>query len=209
MDFVRDQSLALYLPLYRMDGSAFMSGDAYGRPCSAGGSQWRNGSRYFDGENDCIVVPDDPSLRVSGGLTVEAWFRPASVNKHHVLLSKGADIAYNFRVRDNNRIQFYITQSDSGSKEVTTEATVSRDTWLHLAGTGSPLRIYINGTLSREGEAYTDIQTTLADLCVGSRVDNWGAGFSHGDIGEVRIYNRKLTPAEIERNYLAAKWRYL
>ena len=50
-------------------------------------------------------------------------------------------------------------------------------------------------------------QTTVAILQLGA-ISRGTAELWNGLIDEVRIYNRALTPLEIQHNYLATKWRY-
>jgi len=45
-------------------------------------------------------------------------------------------------------------------------------------------------------------------LAVGCIARSAYGGFWNGTIGEVFIYNRLLTPQEIQRNYLITKWKY-
>jgi len=47
-DFIFDPSLVLYLPLYQLDGWAFMSRDAYGHLCSVTGAKWTPQGRDLD-----------------------------------------------------------------------------------------------------------------------------------------------------------------
>lgn len=157
----------------------------------------------FDG-NDNVIVTDDASLDISGDITIELWFKATSVDKFHTLISKGADHAYNFRIRDSNKIQFYIVQADTNLKEVTTDATIVVSTWYHLVAVGTAggtLQIYINGALSKTGDTYTDIETNATDLYIGQRSDGWVSGFTDGLIDEIRIYNRASGLTEIQYNY--------
>jgi len=56
MNFVFDPSLELYLPLYELDGSSFMSKDACGHICLVTGALWGSQGRTFDGGDDYIDI---------------------------------------------------------------------------------------------------------------------------------------------------------
>ena len=78
MDFIFDPSLALYLPLYELDGASFMSKDAYGHSCTAIGALWRPNGRWLDGINDYINCGADTSFDISGTMTLEVWMKRTS-----------------------------------------------------------------------------------------------------------------------------------
>jgi len=81
--------------------------------------------------------------------------------------------------------------------------------WHHLAGvivSADDIRVHIDG--EDVGGAYEGTATTLTAQAGDLELGHFGALWLEGLIGEVRVYNRGLTPLEIHRNYLATKWRY-
>jgi hypothetical protein len=65
---------------------------------------------------------------------------------------------------------------------------------------------YADGALGTGGDvADTAGSVTNTDSVKigGGETETW-----LGVIGEVRVYNRALSPLEIQHNYLATKWRY-
>ena len=72
------------------------------------------------------------------------------------------------------------------------------NTWTHLAATydGASLRLYVNGTQVANARRAGSIATSTGALKIGGNAI-WGEWYS-GLIDEVRVYNRALTPAEIQ-----------
>ncbi len=56
------------------------------------GAEWTNG-RYgtalkFDGEEDCVAIPESPELDLSEEFTLEAWVKPEGELKHDPIIFK-------------------------------------------------------------------------------------------------------------------------
>jgi len=69
------------------------------------------------------------------------------------------------------------------------------DGWNHIAETydGTNLRLYVNGVLRSTADLSEPITTSSRDLFIGQTYV--------GRVDEVRLYNRALTPPEIEQHY--------
>ena len=83
-------------------------------------------------------------------------------------------------------------------RDVRGTAQLPLNTWTHLATTydGSALRLYVNGTQVATLAATGSIVTSTGALKLGGNA-LWGEWYS-GLIDELRVYNRALTPAEIQ-----------
>ena len=66
------------------------------------------------------------------------------------------------------------------------------------------MKVFVEGLEENSHSVSGDIDTSADDLNIGGQA----GAFLPGIIGEIRIYNRALTPGEIQHNYLATKWRY-
>lgn len=211
MDFIFDPSLVLYLPLYQLDGASFMSKDAYGHLCTVTGALWTPQGRDFDGLDDWITMPSPHSLLTS--VSVEAWIKPDTTQP----VSQGNVVCkvyeYQLRWLNTEYVQAeYYTDSPVGWKTLTSLGKVPNLTWGHTLITLEPsdsntiVKIYINGKLDNQatlsGRPIAWNPFTIGSYWTGNR---W---FYKGLIGEVRLYNRQLTPLEVQHNYLATKWRY-
>ena len=217
MDFIFDPSLVLYLPLYELDGASFKSRDAYGHLCTLTGAVWRPNGHYFDGTDDYINCGHPPAFDITQAITLEAWIRFTTA-KHAGIIAKfltptaKAKYCFTFNEIDDGTVGMYISENGTGTDGVASAVTVNDGHWHHCVGIfdGDYLRVFVDGELSNSKD------TTLAAIFDKPDMEVWIGNYDegndtrwfNGDIGEVRIYNRALTPQEIQRNYLATKWRY-
>jgi len=208
-EFALDPSLLLYLPLYELDGASFMSRDHYGHLCTVTGAIWTLQGRIFDGLNDFISCG---TINITAPLTVEVWW-------NHDTIIGGTDYIFFQQVGFTG----WFLRTAVGGPPVTLQMAlldgvgqhlfntvkawtlVEAGTWFHTAFTFDG----IDGIWYIDGVAETPINdpfvmvTGAVALTVGRN-----ANPMDGLIGEARIYNRVLFPHEIQRNYLASKWRY-
>jgi hypothetical protein len=77
------------------------------------------------------------------------------------------------------------------------------------------VKLYTNG-VNTSGNLIGSVRATVrdgtTDLMIGCRPTN-GAGTNHslpfkGELPQVMLYNRALSPAEIDQNYQALRYRY-
>ncbi len=164
----------------------------------------------FDGVNDYVNISDSASLDITQAITLEAWFKTDSLGKFHTLISKGADDAYNLRVRDTNVTQFYLNASDGTSINAQSTNTISANTWYHIVGTydGSTAKLYVNAAEWASASATKTINTNNVSLWIGERTDSWASGWTNGIIDDVKIYSRALSPDEVKQHYLQTQSQY-
>ena len=209
--FFYDPSLVLYLPLYQLDGASFMSRDACGHLCAVTGALWTPQGRYFDGVDDYINALHHASLDCTA-ITVEVWTKisgyPATDWTDFVC--KGDYKGWGIRVLSSGEL-WATFGGTPNNKACRISLTSSLDTWYHLAATdvvNGNIVPYLNGTMGTPVAMTTDTQFNSihpVDIGTGKIV---AVPYFKGLVGEVRIYSRALTPLEIQRNYLATKWRY-
>ena len=215
--FILDPYLVLYLPLYELDGASFMSRDAYGHLCTVTGAGWRPNGRYFDGVDDIINCGNAVSLQLAGAMTAELWINP-TIGTASDVMGKGGNgeyAAFLFQLLATG--QLYFSQSVDGASwgtSIGSTVNLSSNTWFHIVGVSdlTIATLYIN-TVVRGTDATPAPSLWNASVSVsvgaGIKPSNQAIGnYFTNYIGEVRIYNRALTPAEIMNNYLATKWRY-
>jgi PKD repeat protein len=158
----------------------------------------------FDGVNDWVTINDSASLDVSSGITLEAWVNPAVVMKDwtSILLKEQPDdeIYTLYANSDKNKpmaaqwINGSITSYFGGSN-------LTPNKWWHLAATydGQSQRLYVNGVLVSTRAQTGLIKQSNGVLRIGGN-SIWGNYFN-GLIDEVKIYNRGLSLAEIQKEY--------
>lgn len=208
MNFVFDPSLVLYLPLFELDGSSFMSRDACGHAGTVTGALWQPDGRRFDGVDDVITVPDSTALKPTDAITVEIWQKKTGSGNDKGIITKGTGNGdYSLVWYAPEQIDVYI----GGSKRVSSSGvTFTVGIFEHLAFTydkgAGKVTVYKNGGPCGTASYAAAIATSATPLLLGRY---YSATYSYpGTIGEVRVYNRALWPQEMQHNYLATKWRY-
>ena len=139
---------------------------------------------------------------------MEVWISPstiASAVSHMIIIGK-IDAYYLALQKNTGRV---LVRVYNGFEWVTTTAVTATDTFTHIALTydQTVMTLYINGE-SEETRGQTGaINIGAQRLFIGDAVASAPYSFP-GTIGEVRIYNRALTPQEIQQNYLATQSTY-
>ena len=157
----------------------------------------------FNGTNASVTIPDSNPLDVTSGMTVEAWINPSALgNTWRTVALKEQSGYYAYGLYASTGAG---TSVPSGNglvggvdRDVRGAAQLPLNTWTHLATTynGSALVLYVNGAQVGTLAATGSIATSTNPLKVGGNAI-WGEWFS-GLIDEVRVYNRALTPTEIQ-----------
>jgi hypothetical protein len=206
MDFILDPNLVLYLPLWKLDGSSFMSKDACGHLCTVTGALWTPKGRYFDGTDDYILIPHHATFNLTTNATFMFWINPTVFGSQDRLIHKNT--AWIVMMADiGNKLRLY-DATDGDLVDSDTVFTV--DTWQMAAVTkaGTAVLWYRNGVAAGGGTL------TSATFAISAIPVNIGIDEDHvtkafdGLIGGVWIYNRSLTPLEIQNIYLTTRWRY-
>lgn len=212
-NYILDPGLVLYLPLHEPDGSSFISRDAYGHVCTSNGALWKPDGRYFDGVDDFIDVPHHTCQLLNTGGTIMVWFK-SGTNMGRIV-DKTPDLAgtggYILSCYSQNRV--YVRINAGSVITSAANAVVFGDgNWYHTAGVWNAvgyITIYVNGRRSgTQGKSGSPGNiTTTDDLRIGNRSGTLDRPYD-GFIAEVRLHNRALMPQEIQKIYLATRWRY-
>jgi hypothetical protein len=147
-----------------------------------------------------VSVPDAPGLRLTTGMTVEAWVRPTTVSGWRTVLMKERPGGLSYGVYaaggSPSRPAGYV---NTGGVDLRAPgaAALTANTWVHLAITydGANIRVYVNGVLSSTTAATGTTVTSTSALYIGGNAV-WGERFA-GQIDEVRLYNIPLSAADI------------
>jgi hypothetical protein len=188
-------------------GSSVADGSGNGHTGAISGATWSTQGKFgnalsFDGVNDWITVNASSLLNLTTAMTLEAWVFPTTTSGvRDILIKEGtnADIynlyARNWRGRPEANV---FVGGANRVVEGTAAQAPAANVWTHVAGTydGTTLRLYINGVQVASVNRTGPIATSTGPLRIGGN-SLWGE-FFQGRIDEVRVYNRALTPAEIQ-----------
>jgi fibronectin type 3 domain-containing protein/azurin len=158
----------------------------------------------FNGTSNFVSIPDAATLDLSIAGTVEAWVRMSSASRWNSVLAKGnsnSNPAHNYamEITDTNRV-LCILGNGSASLVVTSASALTNNTFFHLACTwdGATVSLYINGALSASSDQTISPNGNTSPLYIGQFGGN--SDRFAGVIDEVRIYNRALSPTEIQQD---------
>lgn len=153
------------------------------------------GAAYFlslNGANGYVVVPNSPSLNISGPITVEAWINTnattlQSIVERYNLLGTD-DGGYALRL-DQGRLRFGIVRNAGTYDFVDGGTPVGTGVWHHVAGVfdGSQLRVYLDGRLDGAKASTVAPAPGTQSLKIGASGNGGGASFFNGLIDEVRV----------------------
>jgi hypothetical protein len=178
----------------------------------AAGARWTTGrvaeGVRLDGTGQGYVSLPQSPIRTDWAFTVSAWVlveAPAG-SGWHAAVSQIGNVNSGFYLEYNatsGEYAFAMSDSASGGAVTYVRAPKVTSGWTHLTGTYDPytqkMRLFVNGreadveTFTYRWHASQGLQIGRAKYG-GNVVDPW-----HGGIDDVRVYQRALPPAEIQK----------
>jgi hypothetical protein len=169
---------------------------------------------YYDGSTGWVTVPDNASLDVTAGVSIELWYNPAPTQTSNATLfgknsqfmiegnGTGTDLKWHFFTN--------VAGSDRDSGAMATALTPGR--FNHLVCTYDSSthiqKIYLNGVLDYSNTltglgSYT-ISTSTNILYIGTRQNFTTTRGATGQMGEVRLWNGAISATDVA-NHFASK----
>jgi hypothetical protein len=168
-------------------------------------SSTNGGSLVFDGVDDYINIPNVlGSISGSNFHAFSFWFNASNPAADTIPFSSG--LAGNYYVQLNSSV-FYV---QIGPSYRTYSLSTSINTWYNVCfvknGINDAGDLYINSSLK---SSYTGSITSTPSGLSGLFLGKYYSGYLFpGKIPQVSIYNRALTAAEIQQNFIALRGRY-
>jgi len=174
----------------------------------------------FDGVDDFIQVPNNPSLHSAREMTMEGWFNASTLTPVWQNLFWKGDLPdcpngncknreYSLFLSNGGNLHFTSTSADRVNVDQTVIATpywvIEVGRWYHFAAvinsSAGKMQIFLNGTNAAEGNYSTNgLRTTSGPLTFGN---GGGANFFSGKLDEFALFDRALAPNEIAAIYSA------
>jgi hypothetical protein len=201
----------LYLPFEEGSGTVVADWSGYGNDATTSGGTWITGGGGRGGALDggISIVQDDNSLDFQGGaFTISAWVNKtassvgwadvAGVNKW----SSAGNSEWALMIGDfNSDVPQLFIESGSTAYNTLNGAALTLNTWHHLVGLfdGTYLKLYIDGVEKSSVNIGAISMNTIAgrSLYIGGVAGNSAMSSVNTQFDEVRIFNRALTPTEI------------
>jgi len=158
---------------------------------------------FFNGDNAYLDCGNDPSLEITGAITVEAWVEPVLDSNYRGIVVHNMWYHWGMRKEHNNVVYCHMRYSDDSRCSLYIPTLTAE--WQHIAFTwdktvaSNNAKAYKNGVLVdiETCGVGLDLHATNSDLNIG-----WaGDKYFNGTIDEVRIYNRALSAEEIKNHY--------
>jgi hypothetical protein len=175
-----------------------------------------DGGLSLDGINDYVNVAHNPTLNITGDITISAWvwFEHGGANPDDAMpivtktVSNGArNNPYDFRTQGINN-QLTLVRADAyGHEYVYSLAPISIQQWHHVLVKveNKVPNFYVDGVITAKTPTAPFTKTPTGNsnpLLIGKRPDyRW----FHGKIDDVRIYDRALTDEEIQMLFEATQ----
>src|SRR5262249_15847919 len=170
----------------------------------------------LNGSGAHVRIADNPSLHLTNGLTISAWVNPSDAGYSYQIISKW-DVGFTYQKSYGtwlSQSKFIFSVAATGDDltgpyaNLVSVGSVPPNQWTHVAATydGSKMRVFVNGQLDNQTVFPNGIYPGTNDLGIGAVVGGAPLGedsfpFS-GLIDEPAIYNRALSPSEIQQIYL-------
>lgn len=173
---------------------------------------YNGGSLNFDGADDAAFATIGGRVEDFSEFTLNAWIRLASSTTSGTHAAVGALLnAFRLGVF-NYKLMFGVNSVVSVGVSVPDTPTLQTGSWYMISGVfgQSTLTAYLNGEFAASTSSFISASrppSEFSDLFIGFgfRANAW---LFRGDIAQVQLYSRPLSPSEVLQNYKASKGRY-
>jgi hypothetical protein len=193
-----------------LDGSGNgLNGTAIGAPTFSAGLGSFGMALSLAGA-DCVDLGEQAAFDPIGSFSVSLWANAEVWNSdwaHAMIGNRGEDnVGWQIRrYASSSNIAF--TTRGVGNDDTQSNAVMPLGDWVHIScvydNSANTKQIYINGALDQEvtTNAGVSIAATTHNTYIGARAtsDNTGQeAFFTGLLDEIRVYNKALSPGEVE-----------
>ena len=154
---------------------------------------------------DCVNVPADDKLKISGEISMAAWVWMEAWNNNSQWFDKnchngGEHTSYGIGVfGDGNSFNMFLG-SDANRQTLNKPHSLKAKTWHHVVGVydGNAMLVYVDGDLAvEETKKFNFTGTNDQDLRIGCSKDRPQYSFENGMIDEAAVWSRALSAGEV------------
>ena len=173
----------------------------------------------FDFTGDYVDLSNDASLDFTTDFSFSFWFKSSPVSHWQVVIARDswtAGLGYCMLIQDRSegtQLAFYHPSGDYvRGADMNSFIT---NTWNHVvvtvsdSGSDNDVIIYLNGQENLTGTMTYLTSNPTGTTYIGSRHRNTGTGTAdlfNGNIDEMMIFNRPLTPSEVKQIYYGSAY---
>jgi hypothetical protein len=202
-----------YTAYYPLDGNANdLSGN--GLDGSVQGGSFTDGkvagALSFDGVDDYVAIEDDPLLDITDALTLAAWVKPEQSQDDYARIisrerSGAGNRQYNLGVDASADDPRTVVDTESADGvEVSAVLPFADNNWHHVAmsfDSSDKIRLYVDGSVADSTGVSAELVSRDSQVTLGAPAHLPGKDHFAGLIDDVRIYDRALTPSEVQAFY--------
>jgi hypothetical protein len=172
------------------------------------------GNIVFDGVNDFVAISDSNTLNISSTITLQCIFYINSYINWAGIVGRNNNTKSVYSINlspTSQRLRFNYNNVSPWTSNVESTSIISTGQWIHSAVTydGTNVRIYLNGNLDKTQNIGAITFDTSSGFAIDVGYDNPGSNeYLNGNISQVLIYSRALTPQEVLQNFNATRGRY-
>ena len=177
-----------------------------------------NTALNFDGINDYVVIPYNPTLDITNTITVSTWIKRHAIGTNRHIASRdhaSTGVVWEFDTRSNDALRFEVSTDGQMSSARYCDSTQTLDTnWHHVAATydGTYVSLYIDGVLDKTAQMGStgcnsgtlfsgDLPSSNQPLYIGLVDYGGNKEYYTGRIDEFRIYDFVLTSSQIKAQF--------
>ncbi len=156
---------------------------------------------------DCVNVPADDKLKISGEITMAAWVWNEAWNNNSQWFDKnchngGEHTSYGIGVFGDGASFNMFLGSDQNRQTLNKPHNLDAKKWHHVVGIydGNDIKIYVDGDLAvEEAKQFNFTGTNDQDLRIGCSKDRPQYTFENGMIDDAAIWSRAISEDEINQ----------
>ena len=188
-------------------GSVTADDSGHGNTGTLSGAAWTTLGKYgsalvFNGTSALVTVPSSTSINLTTAFTLSAWVYPtSSTAAWKDVVYRSPDVYYLEGASPQGAVP--ATGGTFTGSPLYGVASLPVNTWSHLASTydGAALRLYVNGQQVATRSVSAALASSSNPLTIGGNA-TFGQYWT-GRIDEVRVYERALSPTEIQTDMAA------
>lgn len=166
-----------------------------------------NNGIQFDGVNDYIKTTQSSNFPSgSSQYTLEITFYYGTLKTRNNLINMGIynspGNANGIYIYNSTQISHWYWSNDLRTESILESGRTYTVTALY---NGTNRKVYVNGIQKASDSATPNV--TIGNITIGDEIPGQD-GFFNGKVYSVRIYNRALTDAEINNNYMVDQYRF-